>query len=114
MTGDQPRPAMRQPSQRRRALGPRLMLRPRNKRPRPSATWPQHMTVIATLLTALTAVTAVTFTGLQLKATREGQFTDRFTRAVQQLSDTTSALELVALMHLSDSRATRHETNLQL
>jgi uncharacterized protein YjbI with pentapeptide repeats len=51
-------------------------------------------TTIATLLTALAAVAALIFSGLQVRTanmqaelTREGQITDRYTRAVAQLGE---------------------------
>jgi uncharacterized protein YjbI with pentapeptide repeats len=42
---------------------------------------------VATLLTALSAAAAVFFTGLQFNTAEQGQVTDRFGRAVQQLGD---------------------------
>lgn len=55
---------------------------------------PQRITQIATLLTALAAIAAVVFTGFQLQSTRaqtelteQGQITDRYSKAVQQLGD---------------------------
>lgn len=56
-----------------------------------------HATVhtIGTLITALTAIGALVFTGLSLNATRDqvevaqqGQYTDRYTKAVEQLDQT--------------------------
>jgi hypothetical protein len=40
---------------------------------------------VTSLITALTAIAAVVFTGLSLRATEEGQVTDRYTKAVGQL-----------------------------
>ena len=45
------------------------------------------------MLTALAAVGALVFTALSLQATREGQLTDRFSKAVEQLG-TEDSLEV--------------------
>jgi hypothetical protein len=45
------------------------------------------------MLTALAAVGALVFTGLSLQATQEGQITDRFSKAVEQLG-TKDSLEV--------------------
>jgi uncharacterized protein YjbI with pentapeptide repeats len=61
---------------------------PTRYRNRPSTNWP----AITSLITALTAIGALVFTGLSLNATRhqvavaeQSQFTDRYTKAVEQL-----------------------------
>ncbi|MEV0680243.1 pentapeptide repeat-containing protein [Actinosynnema sp. NPDC050436] len=62
----------------------------RTSRPASGRTW--NWTAVASLLAAVAAVAGVVFTGLSLQATRaqnavteQGQLTDRFTRAVDQL-----------------------------
>ena len=47
-------------------------------------------TQVPLMLTALTAVGALVFTALSLQATREGQLTDRFSKAVEQLGNKNS------------------------
>lgn len=44
-----------------------------------------NWTAIASLITAFTALSALVFTGLSLSTTEQGQFTDRYTKAIDQV-----------------------------
>lgn len=75
---------------RRRLTGvPQRRIRPRARPANalidtPPARQPKAQT-IGTLVTALTAIAALVFTGLSLNATLQGQYTDRYTKAIEQL-----------------------------
>ena len=70
------------------------------------------------MLTALAAVGALVFTALSLQATREGQITDRFSKAVEQLG-TKDSLEvrlggIYALERIAHDSARDHPTIMEV
>jgi hypothetical protein len=59
-----------------------------------------NATQVGTLVTAVAAIGALIFTGLSVRATQEGQYTDRYTKAVEQLGSQQIDVRLGAIYAL--------------